>query len=47
MSIGIWQVVNFMAGLRGDEENDVVTSDAGQPRVAEARLKRDEPAKNG
>ena len=40
-------VKNFKVGLREDEENGVVTSDSGQPRVAEARLKRDEPAKSG
>jgi sec-independent protein translocase protein TatA len=39
-------VKNFKAGLREDEEKSVMTSDAGQPRVAEARLKRDEPAKS-
>ena len=40
-------VKNFKVGLRENEEDRVVTSDAGQPRVAEARLKRDEPAKSG
>jgi sec-independent protein translocase protein TatA len=27
---------NFKAGIREDEKNSVLTSDAGQPRVAEA-----------
>jgi sec-independent protein translocase protein TatA len=39
-------VKNFKAGLREDEEKSVLASDAGQPRVAEARLKHDEPAKS-
>jgi sec-independent protein translocase protein TatA len=39
-------VKNFKVGLREDEEKSVVASDAGQPRVAETRLKRDEPAKS-
>jgi sec-independent protein translocase protein TatA len=39
-------VKNFKSGLREDEENNALTSDAGQARVAEARLKRDEAAKS-
>jgi sec-independent protein translocase protein TatA len=39
-------VKNFKAGLRDDEENSVLTSDAGQARAAESGLKRDEPAKS-
>jgi TatA/E family protein of Tat protein translocase len=39
-------VKNFKAGLREDEEKSALTSDAGQLQVAEARLKRDEPAKS-
>ena len=39
-------VKNFKAGMREDEENSALTTDAGQPRVAEAGLKRDEPAKS-
>jgi sec-independent protein translocase protein TatA len=39
-------VKNFKAGLRDDEEKQVLNSDVGQPRVAESRLKRDEPAKS-
>jgi sec-independent protein translocase protein TatA len=39
-------VKNFKAGLRDDEEKQVLNSDAGQPGVAESGLKRDEPAKS-
>jgi sec-independent protein translocase protein TatA len=39
-------VKNFKAGMREDEDNSVLTTDAGQPRAAEAGLKRDEPAKS-
>jgi sec-independent protein translocase protein TatA len=39
-------VKNFKAGLREDQEKNVLTPDGGEPRVAEARLKRDEPAKS-
>jgi sec-independent protein translocase protein TatA len=39
-------VKNFKAGLREDEGKSVLSSDAGQPRAAEGRLKRDEPAKS-
>ena len=40
-------VKNFKAGMREDEDEDrVLTSDAGEPRVAEAGLKRDEAAKS-
>ena len=40
-------VKNFKSGLREGEENEVLTSDAGPSRPAEAGLKRDEPAKSG
>jgi sec-independent protein translocase protein TatA len=39
-------VKSFKAGLREDEEKSVLSSDAGPAHVAEARLKRDEPAKS-
>jgi sec-independent protein translocase protein TatA len=39
-------VKNFKTGMREDEEKNVLTSDGDQPRVAEAGLKRDEPAKS-
>jgi sec-independent protein translocase protein TatA len=39
-------VKNFKAGMRDDEEKQVLNSDASQPRVAESGLKRDEPAKS-
>jgi sec-independent protein translocase protein TatA len=39
-------VKNFKTGMRDDDEDKkVLTSDAGEPRVAEAGLKRDEAAK--
>jgi sec-independent protein translocase protein TatA len=39
-------VKNFKAGMRDDDEDKkVLTSDAGEPQVAEAGLKRDEAAK--
>jgi sec-independent protein translocase protein TatA len=42
-------VKNFKAGMKDDEDEDkrVLTSDAAEPEVAEARLKRDEAAKSG
>ena len=41
-------VKNFKAGMRDDEDEDqkVLTSDAGKPEVAEAGLKRDKVAKS-
>jgi sec-independent protein translocase protein TatA len=41
-------VRNFKAGMKDDEEEDkkVLTSDATEPEVAEAGLKRDEAAKS-
>ena len=40
-------VKSFKAGMRDDEEDKkVLTSDAGEPRVAETGLKRDEAAKS-
>ena len=41
-------VKNFKSGMKDDDEDDnkVLTSDAGEPEVAEARLKRDEAAKS-
>jgi sec-independent protein translocase protein TatA len=41
-------VRNFKAGMKDDEEEDkkVLTSDAAEPEIAEARLKRDEAAKS-
>jgi sec-independent protein translocase protein TatA len=41
-------VKNFKSGMKDDDEGDnkVLASDAGEPEVAEARLKRDEAAKS-
>ena len=40
-------VKNFKAGMRDeDEDKKVLTSDAGEPEVANAGLKRDEAAKS-
>jgi sec-independent protein translocase protein TatA len=41
-------VKNFKSGMKDDDEDDkkVLTSDAGEPEVAEARLKRDKAAKS-
>jgi sec-independent protein translocase protein TatA len=40
-------VKNFKAGMRDDDEDKkVLTSDAGEPGVAKAGLKRDEAAKS-
>ena len=41
-------VKNFKAGMRDDEDEDkkVLTSDAGEPRVAKTGLKRDEAVKS-
>jgi sec-independent protein translocase protein TatA len=40
-------VKNFKAGMRDDDEDKkVLTSDAVEPEVANARLKRDETAKS-
>jgi sec-independent protein translocase protein TatA len=41
-------VKNFKSGMKDDDEDDnkVLASDAGEPEVAEARLKRDEAAKS-
>jgi sec-independent protein translocase protein TatA len=40
-------VKNFKSGMKDDDEDDkVLTSEAGAPEVAEARLKRDEAAKS-
>jgi sec-independent protein translocase protein TatA len=40
-------VKNFKTGMRDDEDEDkkALTTDAGEPQVAEAGLKRDEAAK--
>jgi sec-independent protein translocase protein TatA len=37
-------VKNFKSGMKEDDEDDkkVLTSDAGEPEVVDARLKRDE-----
>lgn len=42
-------VKNFKAGMREDDDEDkkVLTSDAAEPEVAQAGLKRDEAAKSG
>ena len=43
-------VKSFKAGMRDDEDEDknkkVLTSDAGEPRVAKTGLERDEEAKS-
>jgi sec-independent protein translocase protein TatA len=41
-------VKNFKAGMKDDDEDDtkVLTSDASEPEVAKAGLKRDEAAKS-
>ncbi|MGH6901626.1 MAG: twin-arginine translocase TatA/TatE family subunit [Geminicoccaceae bacterium] len=41
-------VKNFKSGMKDDDEADtkVLASDAGEPEVAEARLKRDEATKS-
>jgi sec-independent protein translocase protein TatA len=41
-------VKNFKSGMKDDDEEDkkVLSSDAGEPEVVDARLKRDEAAKS-